>query len=296
MSIARGFYLFPFHRYVLPAYNQAYASAPDHTSQSAEKIVTDIQCGFEKDVAAMMTNFLPQGELDELLRASIKKEVDVILPSRRQKYFNDGDDVLMTDNMVTANGQAEDLHKERSSTQGALGQPPPEGQEEAVQDPDSATGPPEIEAARSRVINTFRYLERLGLGGGRSQRIFAEVMNEAMTRYVTESFRHQWQAPSKVTSQLRDWVTNHFARLAVEVLHWIRRTQESQRRQSHESDGLNDLVSLADVGKWWRMAVGRLGRLRITQLFDLVVEWDSSRGAIQDLKVTTLAVHSRMIT
>ena len=36
---------------------------------------------------------------------------------------------------------------------------------------------------------------------------------------------------------------------------------------------------------WKRIAIGRLGRLRVGELFAIVVEWRESLGGIGDLKV-----------
>ena len=40
-----------------------------------------------------------------------------------------------------------------------------------------------------------------------------------------------------------------------------------------------------DLESWNRIAIGRLGRLRVGELFDIVVEWPESLGGIEDLKV-----------
>jgi anaphase-promoting complex subunit 2 len=77
---------------------------------------------------------------------------------------------------------------------------------------------------------------------------------------------------------LQHWIENVFSRLVVQVLHVLGPSEG----ESSRPDSLS--VTLADVEKWQEMGVARLGALRIRELFDVVVEWDGSKGAIEDLK------------
>ncbi len=224
-----------------------------------------LQTQFEKDLKITFANFVPQVKFQTLLEAFLRAEVDVILGLGSEK---DEQDVHL-EAPLSGDQEMKDVGLENA------------------QEPNASAGgdDPEIRAARSKLLQIVSSLEILGLGAGRSQRVFAEVMNDAMSRYVTETFADQWQAPSRVIISLRDWVQNHFARLVVEVLHCIRQTQQSDHPRPNESVRDREVVTLEEMGRWCEMSVGRLGRLRITQLFDIVVEWDASRGAVQDLKV-----------
>lgn len=152
--------------------------------------------------------------------------------------------------------------------------------------------PASVHASRMGLMKMFMALDNLGLGGERSQRVFAEVMNRLMTEYVAEAFSDEWAAPSTAPVQLRYWVENKFARLVVEVLNCVRRKEDFVERSQElrTSDGQVELVSLDDLAKWQDMAIARLGRLRVKQLFDIVVDWDSSEGAVQDLKASGFQV------
>lgn len=147
-----------------------------------------------------------------------------------------------------------------------------------------------VGVARTKVIKLFQALEDVGLGGQRNQRLFAEVMNDAMTTYVTKTFSDRWDAPSTVPASIRAWVEEKFAQLIVQVLHVSMSKENPEKKQAGlqtVSDRIAELVTLDEVDKWREMSIGRLGRLRIAQLFDVIVEWDASEGAVQDLKAST---------
>ncbi|KAI9882483.1 MAG: hypothetical protein M1823_005772 [Watsoniomyces obsoletus] len=251
----QAIYVFPFLQYVLPAYRDTYPSGD---------VVSRLQTQFEKDLKITFANFIPQAEFKTLLDEFLRTKVTVVLGLGGGKNEHGGhDEAPESEDQPMVDVGLEDFHAPISSTGG---------------------GDAEIQEARSNVLHIFKSLEILGLGAGRSQRVFAEVMNDAMSRYVTETFADQWQAPSKVIVSLRDWVQNHFARLVVEVLHCIRHAQQTNYPREKRSVRDREVVTLEQMGRWCDMSVGRLGRLRITQLFDIVVEWDASRGAVEDLK------------
>ncbi|KAL1982174.1 hypothetical protein VTN96DRAFT_1654 [Rasamsonia emersonii] len=136
----------------------------------------------------------------------------------------------------------------------------------------------QISAARERLLRLLGRVQDVGLGGERGQKAFARVMNNMMTEFITATYTGQWEAPSLVTQHLRLWTENVFARLVVEVLN-IFRPYDVEGRTEGQLD-----VTLGDVGKWQEIAIARLGALRTSELFDVIVEWDSSSGAIEDLR------------
>lgn len=149
-----------------------------------------------------------------------------------------------------------------------------------------------IVEARRKTQNVMRRLQAVGLGGHKTQRIFAEVMSEILTTHVNRTYAGQMTSPSTVIERLRDWVENHFARFVVEVLSCLQETSDAQT-------DLYTKVTLADVEKWQEMGINKLGLLRTKELFDVIVGWDQgTRGAIEDLKhyVTSTASRAYLTT
>lgn len=143
--------------------------------------------------------------------------------------------------------------------------------------------------------STLRFIQSLngvGLGGAKAQRVFAEVMSNALSNHVQSAYAGRWTSPSTVPEELRGWIENQFARFIVEILDILR----------DEDDGLDhqpSKVTLADVEKWQEMGINKLGTLRTRELFDIIVDWDhGSQGAIEDLKryVTNTSARMRLTT
>ncbi|KAE8365596.1 hypothetical protein BDV27DRAFT_126652 [Aspergillus caelatus] len=135
-----------------------------------------------------------------------------------------------------------------------------------------------VTAARERLLSLFNDLELVGLGGVRAQKVFASVMNTMMTEFIRAAYSGQWEGPSKVSQHLRHWIENVYARLAVQVLVIINVPESGTK----EADRLD--VKLSDVEKWQEIGLSRLGALRTGELFDIIVEWPASSGAIEDLR------------
>lgn len=145
-----------------------------------------------------------------------------------------------------------------------------------------------IEEERRRTLEFIESLNDVGLGGAKAQRVFAEVMSDTLTDHVKSAYAGNWASPSTVIDQLLPWVENHFARFAVEVLSCLRDETVGA------ADPLTE-VTLADVQRWQELGINKLGALRTSELFDVVVEWDNdSKGAIEDLKRYITNVSSRM--
>ncbi|KAL9604611.1 MAG: hypothetical protein Q9219_000331 [cf. Caloplaca sp. 3 TL-2023] len=135
----------------------------------------------------------------------------------------------------------------------------------------------------------WRY-QKIGLGGSRLQKILAEIMSEVLSKYIRQTYAGVWQSHSNVTTKLRYWVENQFARFIVQVLSILNTASGSQVQTTTE-------ITLSDVEKWQEIAISRLGALRIEELFDVVAAWkNDSKGAIEDLKryVTTTAARTHL--
>ncbi|KAL1841194.1 hypothetical protein VTJ49DRAFT_7315 [Mycothermus thermophilus] len=151
-----------------------------------------------------------------------------------------------------------------------------------------------VQAARERLLQLTQQLHNVGLTGERFQTLFAEVMDAIMSEFVTGAFAGVWSptdprplsaamslsaslsAASPCITRLSDWVENHFARLAYEVLTCI---------STNNPQGPLP-VSLADVKMYQSLALGRLAALRIQELFDIALAWPDSRPALDDLRAT----------
>ncbi|KAK4211744.1 anaphase-promoting complex subunit 2 [Rhypophila decipiens] len=148
-------------------------------------------------------------------------------------------------------------------------------------------------AARQRLHELAEQLYNVGLGGERFQILFAEIMDQMMSAFVNGAYAGVWAvqetiipvtpgglslATAKSSSSpcilsLGDWVENHFSRLSYQVL-------------SRISPDVASPVTLADLKTYLSLALGRLAALRISELFDIVLAWPSSRGALDDLRAT----------
>ncbi|RDH36146.1 hypothetical protein BDQ94DRAFT_185330 [Aspergillus welwitschiae] len=135
-----------------------------------------------------------------------------------------------------------------------------------------------VSASREILLVLFDGLQMVGMGGDKAQKVFASVMDTMLSEFIRAAYTGQWGGPSLVVQHLRHWIENVFARLVVQVLAIIN-TPESGVR---EPDSLD--VNLSDVEKWQEIGISRLGALRAGELFDIIVEWPASSGAIEDLR------------
>ena len=128
-----------------------------------------------------------------------------------------------------------------------------------------------------KTLHLVQSLQSVGLAGYQAQRIFAEVMSDTLSLYIKSTYAGQWSSPSPVVDQLRDWIENKFSRFIVEIL---------AAMKNPNTDTTHELtkVTHADVERWQEMGVNKLGALRTDELFSVVVDWDESKGAIEDLK------------
>ncbi|KAJ4422654.1 hypothetical protein N0V82_002658 [Gnomoniopsis sp. IMI 355080] len=162
---------------------------------------------------------------------------------------------------------------------------------------------PHDPSADNQLIGLVEALNQVGLAGERFQVLFAETMDKKMTQYIHRSYARVWKSSSKYGSNglvrnstnsvclsqssgciasLCDWVENQCGRVASLVLSRV------------EQSGLRSgIVSQADVQQWKETAVGRLAALRISELFDIVLQWPASRGALDDLKASVTTPQRR---
>lgn len=146
-----------------------------------------------------------------------------------------------------------------------------------------------VQQLRRETLNFMKTLNDVGLGGAQAQRVFAEVMSNALSHHVQCAYARRWSSPSTIPEELRSWIKNQFARFIVEVLACLKDQDEISEDQLPK-------VTLADVEKWQEMGIEKLGILRTSELFDVIVNWEHGRseGAIEDLKRYVMNTSARM--
>jgi len=169
---------------------------------------------------------------------------------------------------------------------------------------------PGSEQSRRGLLAVIGRLRNVGLAGESLQIAFAEIMNEAMILYVyvgckgmwlpsnREADTHQtsnWKgrsiiprtahatAPSQCVTDLCEWIENRYSQLVVQVFDILDKVEIKHLQ-----------VSLAQVEKWKEMAIGHLASLRTNELFDIVVNWPHSSGALEDLRTAITTPQRRL--
>lgn len=144
-----------------------------------------------------------------------------------------------------------------------------------------------VTIARDQLLAFLNSLQLVGLGGDQAQKVFAHVMNVMMGDFIRAAYAGQWEPCSTAPQHLEQWIENVYARLAVQVLAIIHSEPAGSQSGAME-------VSLTDVEKWRAMGIARLGKLRASELFDVVVDWPASSGAVEDLRHFTNSPGARL--
>ncbi|PGH01707.1 hypothetical protein AJ80_08974 [Polytolypa hystricis UAMH7299] len=261
LRLAQRIYYTPFVKYISPLL--------DPTSQI--EAFTQLQ----RSIYAIVNYSLPSADTSYLLAEELATEGIVILGIHIESDGGQLDDDTGNDSIV---GNGMDIDQKYSTSYKVWKEEPSaECRLRMMMEGESA----HVTETRNRLLQLLEGLQDAGLGGSKAQKVFAGVMNNMMTEFVASAYAGQWESPSLITEHLRQWTENVFARLVVQVLH-ILRTSDTEADPEDHLD-----VTLKDVEKWQEMGVARLGALRISELFDIIVEWDSSSGAIEDLKKYT---------
>jgi anaphase-promoting complex subunit 2 len=134
-----------------------------------------------------------------------------------------------------------------------------------------STTPGKTQEFRKRMTTLLQSLERVGLGGDSAQKAFAHAMNKLLDSFITSHYlKVDWYTKKSIVPQLRLWIQDGFCPLVELVLECLRCEQSS--------------ILPTELCSWQEMALGRLGRARVDNLFDFVINWDKSLGAILDIK------------
>lgn len=175
----------------------------------------------------------------------------------------------------------------------------PKAEQKHISLKDARVDANQVDNGRGQLLQLVGALAQVGLAGEGFQGLFAEVMDRNMREYVRRSYAQVWKtAPVNNRSfhgldkgaaksmnltqaswcivSLCHWVENHFARLALEV------------RSCTDGPGsrATTAVPLTELQQWKEIAIGHIAALRISELFDIVLQWPASKGALDDLKAS----------
>ncbi|KAJ5101604.1 hypothetical protein NUU61_003826 [Penicillium alfredii] len=251
LQLARRIYLAPIVHYLLPL-----LATPEQGL-----VLTQLQRGLH----TVVSYSLPWSRISTLLAGEITRDALVILSIDSLLEDSDADDASQ-DEMEVDRQYSVSYEDWKQETPEARAQMMTEGEDGRVT------------MARDRLLAFLNALQLVGLGGDKAQKVFASVMNVMMTAFVRAAYTGQWETPTSVPQHLRQWIENVFARLAVQVLAII----HTPPAGIQASSGLD--VSFGDVEKWQEIGIARLGALRTSELFDVIVEWPASTGAVEDLR------------
>jgi anaphase-promoting complex subunit 2 len=135
-----------------------------------------------------------------------------------------------------------------------------------------------IRNTRARMTALLENLQETGLGGSMAQRAFSRAMERLMSEFiVSEYMKVDWFGRKSIIKRLYDWVQEGFAPFVADILYLL----DDESRESFT-------LAANEVRQWQDMAVLRLGKNRVENLFDYIVNWDKSLGAILDLKVRSI--------
>ncbi|KAJ5160778.1 uncharacterized protein N7482_007782 [Penicillium canariense] len=251
LQLARRIYLAPVVHYLLPLL----------PTREQGRVLTQLQRAFH----TVASHSLPWSTISPLLGGELAKDSLIILgidtlieQSREDESSQDGMEV---DRQYSVS--YEDWKNETSEVQAQMMTEGENGR---------------VTMARDRLLAFLNGLQLVGLGGDKAQKVFASVMNLMMTEFVRAAYTRQWETPTAVPQHLQHWIENVFARLAVQVLAIIHTPAPGS-----QSPGSLD-VSFGDVERWQEIGIARLGALRTSELFDIIVEWPASSGAVEDLR------------
>lgn len=135
-----------------------------------------------------------------------------------------------------------------------------------------STDPEDTTEIRKRMMTLLVGLERVGLGQNNAQRALAHTVNKLLDTHIGSHYsKVDWYGKQPVTTPIKRWIENGLIPFTELILECLRCESAS--------------ISPIQRKQWQEMALARLGRSRVEDLFDFVTNWDQSLGAILDLKV-----------
>ncbi|KAF8424860.1 hypothetical protein EV426DRAFT_532415 [Tirmania nivea] len=155
-------------------------------------------------------------------------------------------------------------------------------------------------AAQAFLLTTWSHLQTLNLGGSgrRGERVFAEVISVLVTKYIEGMYASHWANEDEegyakdVTVEIGEWIEQEVGGLVRLVL--VGDGKGKGKREGAEEDVSDVILRKEDIEGWKKMALGRLGRLRVRELFEIVVDWPDSLGGVMDLRAYITTPQTRM--
>lgn len=131
-----------------------------------------------------------------------------------------------------------------------------------------------VQSAREAKSPLWVYLGKWKavVGSETVKKLLAAVLNDLMTELVRWSYAGVYR--EGLDLHLEFWVTHLFTRIVHKILFSL----------EDDDDDQVCLLPEGEVKKWKDMAMARLGALRVDELFEIIVDWDSTGPAIDDLK------------
>lgn len=141
-------------------------------------------------------------------------------------------------------------------------------------------GAERTQATEDQLFEVLARLQNIGLGDDFGQRALANAMWKVLDDFIAgHHMKVDWDRPQSRLKILKRFLAHGFVPLIEKCITLL--------------DGAPD-----EVCQYQTMAIARLGRLRIGNLFDYIVQWDRSLGAIRDIKeyITTTETRLFVIT
>lgn len=104
------------------------------------------------------------------------------------------------------------------------------------------------------------------------KKLLAQVLDQLLTEFITWSYSGVYR--DGLYHHLEFWVQHFFSRAAHTVLLSLDNNQKTRESLSQDTE----------LRKYQTSALARLGALRVEELFDVVVDWDATAPAIDDLR------------
>ncbi|KAF1812723.1 hypothetical protein P152DRAFT_458541 [Eremomyces bilateralis CBS 781.70] len=135
----------------------------------------------------------------------------------------------------------------------------------------------EKQKIRERLTTLLRGIGSIGLGGDKSTWVVGAAMAKLLDNFVdSRHMKVDWYTRNSVVRTLKHWVKEGYMRYFQEIMACLEVESESGPQPSS--------IPPASLQRCQEIAINRLGRARVADLFDFIVRWDGSLGAIRDLK------------
>lgn len=135
-------------------------------------------------------------------------------------------------------------------------------------------------------------LRSVGYPQARAERALADAVDKLIDKYITSQYMEvDWQGQTAVTTKLRMWIADGLAPFAESILKLF----SADRQSKSGKETSNAQLEHYQIEMWKQLAVWRLGKLRVKDLFDYILRWSQSLGAVRDLKVRSFILYMTLL-